>query len=183
MQIHLTESWCFLQSASRPLQLCGWREASVSHNNVSTSNRLSKQLTKTSATGGIGSYGGCNATTRTYPGIRVDIYFCLVLWVYCVKNYLVAIVLRCCWICWSLEWILNKLWMHQEFMYTMTNKVSPLPNTNYIVTYSIKRTSITISVCPAAQWLVNLEEGVNQEVAEELRKRGHKVNWPITGTE
>lgn len=72
--------------------------------------------------------------------------------------------------------------MLQEFMYTMTKKVSSLPNTNYTVTYSIKITSITISVCPAAQWLVNLEEGVNQEVAEELRKRGHKVNWPITGT-
>ncbi|XP_042337998.1 glutathione hydrolase-like YwrD proenzyme [Plectropomus leopardus] len=31
------------------------------------------------------------------------------------------------------------------------------------------------------QWMVNLEEGVDQEVAEEMRKRGHKVNWPITG--
>ncbi|KAL3047097.1 hypothetical protein OYC64_021343 [Pagothenia borchgrevinki] len=31
------------------------------------------------------------------------------------------------------------------------------------------------------QWSVNLEEGVGQEVAEELRRRGHKVNWPITG--
>ncbi|XP_070765194.1 glutathione hydrolase-like YwrD proenzyme [Enoplosus armatus] len=31
------------------------------------------------------------------------------------------------------------------------------------------------------QWLVNLEEGVDQEVARELRRRGHKVNWPITG--
>ncbi|XP_070817231.1 glutathione hydrolase-like YwrD proenzyme isoform X2 [Chaetodon trifascialis] len=31
------------------------------------------------------------------------------------------------------------------------------------------------------QWLVNLEEGVDQQVAEELRRRGHKVNWPITG--
>ncbi|XP_076010642.1 glutathione hydrolase-like YwrD proenzyme isoform X2 [Genypterus blacodes] len=30
-------------------------------------------------------------------------------------------------------------------------------------------------------WSVNLEEGVDQEVAEELRRRGHKVNWPITG--
>ncbi|KAF7643095.1 hypothetical protein LDENG_00245170 [Lucifuga dentata] len=30
-------------------------------------------------------------------------------------------------------------------------------------------------------WLVNLEEGVDQEVAEELRRRGHKVNWPIRG--
>lgn len=38
------------------------------------------------------------------------------------------------------------------------------------------------SVCLADQWLVNLEEGVDQEVAEELRRRGHKVNWPITGT-
>uniref|UniRef100_UPI0037E716C6 glutathione hydrolase-like YwrD proenzyme n=1 Tax=Semicossyphus pulcher TaxID=241346 RepID=UPI0037E716C6 len=31
------------------------------------------------------------------------------------------------------------------------------------------------------EWLVNLEEGFDQEVAEELRRRGHKVNWPITG--
>ncbi|XP_069009152.1 glutathione hydrolase-like YwrD proenzyme [Embiotoca jacksoni] len=31
------------------------------------------------------------------------------------------------------------------------------------------------------QWLVNLEEGVDQQVAEELRRRGHKVNWPVTG--
>ncbi|KAM8745716.1 glutathione hydrolase-like YwrD proenzyme [Acanthopagrus schlegelii] len=31
------------------------------------------------------------------------------------------------------------------------------------------------------QWSVNLEEGVDQQVAEELRRRGHKVNWPITG--
>ncbi|TMS20477.1 hypothetical protein E3U43_006970 [Larimichthys crocea] len=31
------------------------------------------------------------------------------------------------------------------------------------------------------QWLVNLEEGVDKEVAEELRRRGHKVNWPVTG--
>ncbi|KAK5869567.1 hypothetical protein PBY51_024273 [Eleginops maclovinus] len=31
------------------------------------------------------------------------------------------------------------------------------------------------------QWSVNLEEGIGQEVADELRRRGHKVNWPITG--
>ncbi|XP_026179477.1 glutathione hydrolase-like YwrD proenzyme isoform X2 [Mastacembelus armatus] len=31
------------------------------------------------------------------------------------------------------------------------------------------------------EWCVNLEEGVDQEVAEELRRRGHKVNWPVTG--
>ncbi|KAF1385394.1 hypothetical protein PFLUV_G00107290 [Perca fluviatilis] len=31
------------------------------------------------------------------------------------------------------------------------------------------------------EWSVNLEEGVRQEVAEELRRRGHKVSWPITG--
>ncbi|XP_034532850.1 glutathione hydrolase-like YwrD proenzyme [Notolabrus celidotus] len=31
------------------------------------------------------------------------------------------------------------------------------------------------------EWSVNLEEGIDQEVAEELRRRGHKVNWPITG--
>lgn len=28
---------------------------------------------------------------------------------------------------------------------------------------------------------MNLEEGIEQEVAEELRRRGHKVNWPVTG--
>ncbi|XP_068600009.1 glutathione hydrolase-like YwrD proenzyme [Brachionichthys hirsutus] len=33
----------------------------------------------------------------------------------------------------------------------------------------------------AEEWLVNLEEGVNQKVAEDLRKRGHKVIGPITG--
>lgn len=32
------------------------------------------------------------------------------------------------------------------------------------------------------QWLVNLEEGIDQEVAEDLRRRGHEVNWPVTGT-
>lgn len=31
------------------------------------------------------------------------------------------------------------------------------------------------------EWSVNLEEGIDQEVADELRRRGHKVNWPITG--
>ncbi|XP_005805284.1 uncharacterized protein LOC102228901 [Xiphophorus maculatus] len=31
------------------------------------------------------------------------------------------------------------------------------------------------------QWLVNLEEGIDQEVAEELKRRGHRVNWPVTG--
>ncbi|KAM6962853.1 glutathione hydrolase-like YwrD proenzyme [Aplochiton taeniatus] len=35
----------------------------------------------------------------------------------------------------------------------------------------------------ANQWSINLEEGVNREVAEELRRRGHQVNWPITGHE
>ncbi|XP_029939663.1 glutathione hydrolase-like YwrD proenzyme isoform X1 [Salarias fasciatus] len=30
------------------------------------------------------------------------------------------------------------------------------------------------------QWVVNLEEGINQEVAKELQRRGHKVNWPVT---
>lgn len=30
-------------------------------------------------------------------------------------------------------------------------------------------------------WSVNLEDGIDQEVAEELRRRGHKVNWPIKG--
>lgn len=34
----------------------------------------------------------------------------------------------------------------------------------------------------ANEWVVNLEEGIDQKVAEELRRRGHKVNWPITGT-
>ncbi|XP_020780938.2 LOW QUALITY PROTEIN: glutathione hydrolase-like YwrD proenzyme [Boleophthalmus pectinirostris] len=31
------------------------------------------------------------------------------------------------------------------------------------------------------QWMVNLEEGVDSEVAEELRRRGHTVNYPVTG--
>ncbi|KAM9761576.1 glutathione hydrolase-like YwrD proenzyme isoform 1-T2 [Menidia menidia] len=31
------------------------------------------------------------------------------------------------------------------------------------------------------QWLVNLEEGIDEEVAKELRRRGHNVNWPVTG--
>lgn len=31
------------------------------------------------------------------------------------------------------------------------------------------------------QWTVNLEEGIDRNVAEELRRRGHNVNWPITG--
>ncbi|TNN55309.1 putative gamma-glutamyltransferase YwrD [Liparis tanakae] len=34
----------------------------------------------------------------------------------------------------------------------------------------------------AAQWSLHLEEGVSLEVAEELRRRGHTVSWPITGT-
>ncbi|KAF7202756.1 glutathione hydrolase-like YwrD proenzyme isoform X1 [Nothobranchius furzeri] len=33
------------------------------------------------------------------------------------------------------------------------------------------------------RWLVNLEEGIDQEVAVELRRRGHQVNWPVTGHE
>ncbi|XP_067452391.1 glutathione hydrolase-like YwrD proenzyme isoform X1 [Thunnus thynnus] len=33
----------------------------------------------------------------------------------------------------------------------------------------------------ADEWLVNLEEGIDQEVAEALRRRGHKVDWPVTG--
>ncbi|XP_056271427.1 glutathione hydrolase-like YwrD proenzyme [Pseudoliparis swirei] len=33
----------------------------------------------------------------------------------------------------------------------------------------------------AAQWSLHLEEGVGHEVAEELRRRGHTVSWPITG--
>nr|XP_061831485.1 glutathione hydrolase-like YwrD proenzyme isoform X1 [Nerophis lumbriciformis] len=31
------------------------------------------------------------------------------------------------------------------------------------------------------QWSVNLEEGIKPEVADALRRRGHKVNWPVTG--
>lgn len=53
----------------------------------------------------------------------------------------------------------------------------------YLVTYSIKITSFNICIHPASQWLVNLEEGVRPEVAEELKQRGHTVNWPITGSE
>lgn len=140
---NLTESWCILQFTSQPLQLCGWGEASVSHNNGSTSNRLSKQLAKTSITGRTGSYGGFNATTRTCPGILMS---CKEIFLFNLISSLwhklfikVAIVLRCCWICLSLEWILNKLWMHQEFMYTMTKKVRPLLKDQcmyYIFTYS-----------------------------------------------
>lgn len=188
---NLTESWCILQFASQPLQLCGWREASLSHNNGSTSNQLSKQLTKTSITGRTGSYGGFNATTRTRPGILMrgkEIFLFNLMSSLWHKLFIkVAVELRCCWICWSLEWILNKLWMHQEFMYTMTQKVRPPFETPMralpIHIYLQSITSINISVCSAAQWLVHLEEGVSREVAEELRKRGHKVNWPITGTE
>ncbi|KAM6922053.1 glutathione hydrolase-like YwrD proenzyme [Xenentodon cancila] len=33
------------------------------------------------------------------------------------------------------------------------------------------------------QWWVHLEEGIQAEVAEELRRRGHRVNWPVTGHE
>uniref|UniRef100_A0A3Q3AMT2 Glutathione hydrolase-like YwrD proenzyme n=1 Tax=Kryptolebias marmoratus TaxID=37003 RepID=A0A3Q3AMT2_KRYMA len=33
----------------------------------------------------------------------------------------------------------------------------------------------------ADHWLVNLEEGIDQEVAVELRRRGHSVTWPVTG--
>ncbi|XP_062306217.1 glutathione hydrolase-like YwrD proenzyme [Osmerus eperlanus] len=32
-------------------------------------------------------------------------------------------------------------------------------------------------------WNINLEEGVDQGVAEDLRRRGHAVNWPISGHE
>ncbi|XP_077440419.1 glutathione hydrolase-like YwrD proenzyme isoform X2 [Vanacampus margaritifer] len=31
------------------------------------------------------------------------------------------------------------------------------------------------------KWSVNLEEGIGEEVAAALRRRGHKVNWPVTG--
>uniref|UniRef100_A0A3Q0SDK2 Gamma-glutamyltransferase 7 n=1 Tax=Amphilophus citrinellus TaxID=61819 RepID=A0A3Q0SDK2_AMPCI len=31
------------------------------------------------------------------------------------------------------------------------------------------------------QWMVNLEEGIDQKIAEELKRRGHSVNWPVTG--
>lgn len=31
------------------------------------------------------------------------------------------------------------------------------------------------------QWTVNLEEGIDEHVAEELRRRGHNVNYPVTG--
>lgn len=31
------------------------------------------------------------------------------------------------------------------------------------------------------QWTVNLEDGVDETVAEELRRRGHRVNHPVTG--
>uniref|UniRef100_A0A8B9J7R5 Gamma-glutamyltransferase YwrD n=4 Tax=Astyanax mexicanus TaxID=7994 RepID=A0A8B9J7R5_ASTMX len=35
----------------------------------------------------------------------------------------------------------------------------------------------------AQQWQLYLEEGMNQEVVEDLRRRGHVVNWPIEGHE
>ncbi|XP_072294142.1 glutathione hydrolase-like YwrD proenzyme [Eucyclogobius newberryi] len=31
------------------------------------------------------------------------------------------------------------------------------------------------------QWVVNVEEGVDQTVAEELKRKGHNVNFPVTG--
>lgn len=121
---NLTESWCILYFAPQPLQLCGGGEAPVSHYNVSTSHWVCIQLTKTSAARCTGSYGRVYATTRTHPGFLIKI---LLFSLECEKSFTeVGIVLRCCWICWSLEWILNKLWMHLEFMYTMTKKVSRL---------------------------------------------------------
>lgn len=39
-----------------------------------------------------------------------------------------------------------------------------------------------VTFFPAGQWLVNLEEGIDQKVAEELKRRGHRVNWPVSGT-
>ncbi|KAJ3599023.1 hypothetical protein NHX12_032986 [Muraenolepis orangiensis] len=33
----------------------------------------------------------------------------------------------------------------------------------------------------ADQWQVNLEEGFSKELSDELKRRGHRVNWPITG--
>ena len=38
-----------------------------------------------------------------------------------------------------------------------------------------------LCVSQADQWLVHLEEGFGKEVCDELRRRGHQVNWPITG--
>lgn len=38
-----------------------------------------------------------------------------------------------------------------------------------------------VFVSAGDQWTVNLEEGIDRNVAEELRRRGHNVNWPITG--
>ncbi|XP_040926483.1 transmembrane 4 L6 family member 18 isoform X2 [Betta splendens] len=32
----------------------------------------------------------------------------------------------------------------------------------------------------ADEWVINLEEGVDGKVAKELRRRGHRVNWPVT---
>ncbi|XP_069377599.1 glutathione hydrolase-like YwrD proenzyme [Paralichthys olivaceus] len=31
------------------------------------------------------------------------------------------------------------------------------------------------------EWLVHLEDGVDQDVADELKRRGQKVEWPVTG--
>ena len=48
----------------------------------------------------------------------------------------------------------------------------------------VSRSKLYISmlcVSLADQWLVHLEEGFGKEVCDELRRRGHQVNWPITG--
>lgn len=40
-----------------------------------------------------------------------------------------------------------------------------------------------LTLCAAHMWTVNLEAGMDQVVADELRVRGHVVNWPVEGHE
>lgn len=54
----------------------------------------------------------------------------------------VTFVFRCCWTCWSLAWILNKLWTHQDFMHSMTKKVClPDPSPQHTPTVTNSSTS------------------------------------------
>ena len=53
----------------------------------------------------------------------------------------------------------------------------------YVISLYLCFISISmLYVSLADQWLVHLEEGFGKEVCDELRRRGHQVNWPITGT-
>lgn len=39
------------------------------------------------------------------------------------------------------------------------------------------------TLCAARLWQLNLEAGMDRGVADELRRRGHAVNWPVKGHE